>query len=159
MAINREDLICYATKGNGVTIPAFLPVQSFGHDPDLAPYSFDPDKASHLLREAGYPEGLALTMIASEDLEVQATVVSKMLEQVGLKMELQILDSAAFIRKIFLSSLEQPSEEQTWDIALTSTGGSSTVKRGHEHHRSMRRFSVREGRPRGVGGVQRGGGT
>jgi hypothetical protein len=37
--------------------------------------------------------------------------------------------------------------------------GSSTVKRGHEHHRSMRRFSVREGRPRGVGGVQRGGGT
>ena len=39
------------------------------------------------------------------------------------------------------------------------SGGSSTVKRGHEHHRSMRRFSVREGRPRGVGGVQRGGGT
>jgi peptide/nickel transport system substrate-binding protein len=122
VAINREDLIRYATKGNGVTIPALLPVQSFGHDPDLAPYAFDPDKARHLLREAGYADGFSLTMIASEDLEVQATVVSKMLEQVGLKMELQILDSAAFIRKTFLSSLEQPPEEQTWDIALTSTG-------------------------------------
>jgi peptide/nickel transport system substrate-binding protein len=122
VAINREDLIRYATKGNGVTIPALLPVQSFGHDPDLAPYAFDPDKARHLLREAGYADGLALTMIASEDLEVQATVVSKMLEQVGFKMELQILDTAAFIRKTFLSSLEQPPEEQTWDIALTSTG-------------------------------------
>ena len=40
-------------------------------------------------------------MLASEDLEVQATVVSKMLEQVGLKLELQILDGAAFIRKTF----------------------------------------------------------
>jgi peptide/nickel transport system substrate-binding protein len=120
LAINREDLIRYATKGNGVTIPAFLPVQSFGHDPDLAPYSFDPDKARHLLREAGYADGLSLTMIASEHLEVQATVVSKMLEQVGLTMELQILDTTAFNRKTFLSSLEQPTEEQTWDIALTS---------------------------------------
>ena len=120
VAINREDLIRYATKGNGVTIPALLPVQSFGHDPDLAPYPFDPDKARHLLWEAGYADGFSLTMIVSEELEVQATVVSKILEQVGLKMELQILDSAAFIRKTFLSSLERPPEEQTWDIALTS---------------------------------------
>jgi peptide/nickel transport system substrate-binding protein len=122
MAVNREDLIRYATKGNGVTIPALLPVQSFGHDPHLAPYPFDPDRARHLLREAGYADGLSLTMIASEDLEVQATVVSKMLEQVGLKIELQILDSVAFTRKMFLSSLEQPPEEQTWDIALKSEG-------------------------------------
>jgi peptide/nickel transport system substrate-binding protein len=127
LAVNREDLIRYATKGNGVTIPALLPVQSFGHDPDLAPYPFDPDKARHLLREAGYPDGLSLTMIASEELEVQATVVNKMLEQVGFKMELQILDSAAFVRKTFLSSLELPPEEQTWDIALMSAGDVNNV--------------------------------
>jgi peptide/nickel transport system substrate-binding protein len=122
LAINRQDLIRYATRGNGVTVPAFLPVQSFGYDPDLAPYPFDPDRARHLLREAGYPDGSSLTMIAPEDLEVQATVVSKMLEQVGLNLELQILDTTAFNRKTFLSSLEQPPEEQTWDIALASAG-------------------------------------
>jgi peptide/nickel transport system substrate-binding protein len=122
LAINREDLIRYATKGNGVTVPAFLPVQSFGYDPDLAPYPFDPDKARHLLREAGYADGLSLTLIASEELEVQATVVSKMLEQVGLTLELQILDTAAFNRKTFLSRLQPPPEEQPWDIALTSMG-------------------------------------
>src|SRR5215475_14165768 len=81
VAIHREDLIRYATRGNGVIIPALLPVVSFGYDPDLAPYAFDPGKARHLLREAGYPDGLALSLIAPEDLEVQATVVSKMLEQ------------------------------------------------------------------------------
>src|SRR4051812_5513821 len=39
------------------------------------------------------------------------------------------------------------------------TYGRSTVKRGHEHHRSIRRCSAREGRPRCFGGAQRGGGT
>jgi CRISPR-associated protein Cas2 len=40
-----------------------------------------------------------------------------------------------------------------------SPEGSSTVNRGHEHHLSIRRFSAREGRPRCLGGIQRGGGT
>lgn len=81
LAINREDLIRYAAKGNGVLIPALLPAQSFGYDPDLSPYPFKPAKARALLREAGYPDGLAITLIAPEDLEVQAIVVGKMLEQ------------------------------------------------------------------------------
>ena len=37
--------------------------------------------------------------------------------------------------------------------------GSSPFNRGHEHQRSTRRWSAREGRPRCLGGVQRGGGT
>src|SRR5262249_55197860 len=55
VAINREDLIRYATKGNGVIIPALVPAQGFGHNPDLTPYPFDPIKARDLLRETGYP--------------------------------------------------------------------------------------------------------
>ena len=118
-AINREDLIRYATKGNGVIIPALVPVQGFGYDADLAPYAFEPTKARHLLREAGTAEGLPLTLIASEALQVQATVVSKMLEQVGFTVDLQILDGVAFNRLTFLSELEQPPEHQPWDLALT----------------------------------------
>jgi len=118
-AINREDLIRYATKGNGVIIPALVPVQGFGYDADLAPYPFDPTKARHLLREAGSAEGLTLTLIAPEALQVQATVVSKMLEQGGFTVELQMLDEAAFNRKTVLSHLEQPPEHQPWDLALT----------------------------------------
>jgi hypothetical protein len=39
------------------------------------------------------------------------------------------------------------------------TGGRSTVNRGHEHQRSIRRCIARDGRPRRFGGVQRGSGT
>ena len=57
LAINREDLIRYAAKGNGVIVPALLAVQGFGYDPDLAPYPFDPVKARHLLRRRAMPRG------------------------------------------------------------------------------------------------------
>jgi peptide/nickel transport system substrate-binding protein len=120
LAINREDLIRYAAKGNGVLIPALLPAQSFGYDPDLAPYPFDPAKARALLREAGYADGLAITLIAPEDLEVQAIVVGKMLEQGGFTVTLEILAPTAFNQKIVLSNLDQPPAHQPWDIALTS---------------------------------------
>jgi peptide/nickel transport system substrate-binding protein len=119
LAINREDLIRYATKGNGVIVPALLAVNSFGYNPDLAPYAFDPVKARALLREAGYPDGLAVTLIAPSALEVQATVVGKMLEQIGFTVERQMLEPAVYNQKTWLTQLDQPAEQQAWDIALT----------------------------------------
>lgn len=84
----------------------------------MAPYPFDPDKARHLLGEAGYPDGLSLTLIAHTELETQAIVVSKMLEQAGLTVTLQILDPMTYNQKTMLDRLDQPAERQTWDIAL-----------------------------------------
>ena len=119
VAINREDLLRYAAKGNGVIVPALLSVNTLRYDPDLAPYAFDPVKARALLREAGYPDGLAVTLIAPSALEVQATVVGKMLEQVGFTVERQMLDPTVYNQKTRLTELDQPAEQQAWDIALT----------------------------------------
>jgi peptide/nickel transport system substrate-binding protein len=119
-AINREDLIRYAAKGNGMIIPALVAVNAFGYDPALAPYAFDPGKARALLRAAGYPDGLAVILIAPPNLEVQATVVGKMLEQVGFTVERQMLDPAVYNQKVERGHLDQPEEQQVWDIALTS---------------------------------------
>jgi len=118
-AINRADLIRYATKGNGTVIPALVPVHGYGYDPTLPSYPFDPDRAQQQLQAAGYPDGLSIALIASEDLEVQATVVGKMLEHAGFRVERQMYDTTAYNTKIFLSRLEQPPEQQPWDIALT----------------------------------------
>lgn len=121
-AINRADLIRYATKGNGVVIPALVPPKGFGYASDLAPYPFAPDKARQLLREIGHPTGVALTLIAPNTLAVQATVVSKMLEQVGFQVTQEILDPVAFNQQTVLSNLEEPPERQLWDIAIVSRG-------------------------------------
>jgi peptide/nickel transport system substrate-binding protein len=120
LAINREHLIRYATKGNGVILPAVVPIHGFGYNPALTPYPFDPEGTRRLLREAGYADGLSLLLIAPGELEVQATVVSKMLEQGGFRVTLQLLDPGAYNRKTYLSDLDQPAEQQAWDIALRS---------------------------------------
>jgi peptide/nickel transport system substrate-binding protein len=126
-AINREDFLRYAVKGNGVLVPALLPPGVVGFDATLPPYPFDPTAAQRLLREAGYPAGLSLTLIAPDELEVQATVVSKMLEQMGCRVQLQLLDRGAFYRATsryafaFLRNKQQPVAWPTWDIALIST--------------------------------------
>ena len=40
-----------------------------------------------------------------------------------------------------------------------SASGRSTLNRGHEHQRLIRRCNARDGRPRCFGGTQRGSGT
>jgi peptide/nickel transport system substrate-binding protein len=119
-AINRADLIQYAAKGNGVIIPALIPSHEFGYDPKLAPYGFDPVTAKELLRQGGYPEARTISLIAPEGMEVQSTVVSKMLDQVGLKVRAEILDAVNYNKKTLLSGLDQPAEKQPWDIALSA---------------------------------------
>ena len=119
-SIDRADLIRYAARGNGVVIPALVPVAGFGYNPDLKPYAFAPDQARRALRQAGYGDGLPLTLIAPEHLEVQALVVSKMIEQGGFKVTRQILDAVAYTRMTDLSHLDRPPEQQSWDIALSS---------------------------------------
>jgi peptide/nickel transport system substrate-binding protein len=134
LAIHREDLIRYAAKGNGVIVPALLAVNAFGYNTDLAPYAFDPGKARALLREAGYPDGLAVTLIAPPPLEVQATVVGKMLEQVGFTVERQTLDPTVYNQKTRLLELDQPAEQQGWDIALTSWGDTANFSAFQPYH-------------------------
>jgi ABC-type transport system substrate-binding protein len=120
LAINRDDLIRYAAKGNGVIVPALLSVNMFGYDPALAPFAFEPGRARALRREAGYPDGLALTLIAPMGWEVQATVVGKMLEQAGFTVERQMLEPAVYNQQTEHRALDRPAEHQAWDIALTS---------------------------------------
>jgi peptide/nickel transport system substrate-binding protein len=125
-AINRKEVLRDAAKGHGVLVPALLPPGAVGFDATLPPYPFDPTAAWRLVREAGYPEGLPLTLIAPTDLEVQATVVSKMLEQGGFTVQQQVLEQAAFnqaTNRYWLvpsRAEQQPAPQPTWDLALIS---------------------------------------
>ncbi len=64
-AFNREE-VASAIYGEGSTpkwqvFPEGMP----GHDPELEGfYAYDPEKAKQLLREAGYPNGFKMTMMA-----------------------------------------------------------------------------------------------
>lgn len=57
--------------------------------------------------------------MAPQGLEVQAAVVSKMLEHAGLLVTREMMDTAADHRHIVLSHPDGRPEEQPWDTALT----------------------------------------
>jgi peptide/nickel transport system substrate-binding protein len=135
-AINREDFIRYAAKGNGTIVPALLPRGAFGYAADLGPYPFDPVKARTLLQDAGYANGLALTLIAPKALEVQATVVSKMLEQVGFTVHRSSFDAdAVFFSQVNVLTF-RPRAWPDWDIALvtTATNAAPTLTHLYEQY-------------------------
>ncbi len=62
-AIDREGLIQEVLDGRYTLARGILPPGTLGFNPHLRGYSYDPDKARDLLRQAGYPEGRGLSPI------------------------------------------------------------------------------------------------
>lgn len=57
--IDYDAIVKYILFGQGIRTAQLAP-GTFGYDPELKPYPYDPDKARSLLREAGYPAGFSV---------------------------------------------------------------------------------------------------
>ncbi len=81
----------------GLTVPAssILPPHLVGHDPDLRPYRYDPDRARALLGEALVPPGTRLTSWvtprdAADPLDLNAAIAGD-LRKVGFEVDVEIV--------------------------------------------------------------------
>lgn len=61
-AANVDGVIDAILLGNGERVSTILGKWLFGFDPTLAPYPHDPDRARELLAEAGYPDGIDISI-------------------------------------------------------------------------------------------------
>ena len=84
-AINREELWKYGAKGNAYNLGGHIPPGARGHNPNLTLYTYDTTKARSLLAEAGYPDGFEMTLITPEAQKLEAQVMKRMYERIGLK--------------------------------------------------------------------------
>jgi peptide/nickel transport system substrate-binding protein len=118
-AINREELLKYAARGNAYNVEGFpIPPGAFGFDPTCPPAVYDPAKAKSLIAEAGYPNGFDVKIITLEAWKLEAKIISSMLGRVGLNAKVEILTLSEFFRKYFISFLDNPPEEQEWDFTI-----------------------------------------
>ncbi len=86
-AVDREGVLQTRALGYGVVIPAMITPGSFGYNPELKPYSFDPSQAKKLMREAGLQEGATFTIVAGADWKPTGDAISKNLQSVGMRVK------------------------------------------------------------------------
>ena len=115
-AVNRGELLKYAAKGNAHNLGGFIPPGAFGHNPHVTLYTYDTIKAKSLVTDAGYPDGFEMEIITYEAWKVEAQIISKMLERIGISVKLEILTHPEWIHRLFVS--ENLFEKQSWDMAI-----------------------------------------
>ncbi len=101
-AINKDAYNQVVYQGQA-TVPAGpLVTASEFSAPGAKPYPFDQAKAKALLAEAGYPNGLTLNLWTGnfQDRVNGATVIQSMLGQIGVKVNIQVFESASFNTKM-----------------------------------------------------------
>lgn len=112
LAINEQAIVDSVLKGTAVPVRSRVPEGVIGANPDLYDtYVYDVEKAKELLAEAGYEDGLELTFTAPKgryplDGEV-AQLVASMLGEVGITVNLELLESSAFLDKYNSNSNEE----------------------------------------------------
>jgi len=94
-ALDRSELIRYDLLGNGLPIATLSMKGETGHNAKLAPYPFDPDRAKELLHNAGYGNGLSLSVLAKRNAERTVKIIASQLEKVGIELKVKFVTESA----------------------------------------------------------------
>jgi len=85
-AIDKQALIQKLMGGRAIQCATVLAPLTFGFDPEVPPYPYDAKKARELLAQAGYPNGVDITLhAASLNYQANFEAISQMLSDVGIR--------------------------------------------------------------------------
>ncbi|MGI8398217.1 ABC transporter substrate-binding protein (plasmid) [Agrobacterium deltaense] len=91
-------------QGEDFTQPATsaVPSNNLGFNPDSGILGYDPEKAKELLSEAGFPDGVTIPLISSQNpgLLNFAQIVQAQLAEVGIKVEIKPVEHATYHQMI-----------------------------------------------------------
>ncbi|MDR0648559.1 MAG: ABC transporter substrate-binding protein [Synergistaceae bacterium] len=93
-AVDRERINDLVLEGLWSPAKGVLPPSMPGYNPDLAGYSFDPERAKQLLAEAGFPDGFETTLQVNQNVRHKAVAeaVQAQVAELGIKLNVQIVD-------------------------------------------------------------------
>lgn len=119
-AIDRDLIIDRILDGNAVAINGILSPDAFGFKDGLTSYDYDPEQARALLAEAGYPDGIDVTLDVEGAFKDTAEAVASLLTRAGIRTTVQVGEGAQVNAK--WRSHDEPKQG---DMFFTSWGNGS----------------------------------
>lgn len=120
-AVDRETIARTLLRGMGRPAGQPAPSVSFGHDPTLAPYPYDPARARRLLAEAGYAGGFPMTIeiltnaFPADGLIYQS--VAHYLREVGIDVTLRVITFPQYLRNLQRNGFAGDAFGSMWNSA------------------------------------------
>jgi peptide/nickel transport system substrate-binding protein len=117
-AVNKEAIVRDVLKGTGTLSKGPVQPNTWGSEPGLKAYPYDPARAKKLLAEAGFPNGFATTLWVPESGSgmqapvAMSTVIQSNLKAVGVNVTMQTMEWGAYLAK--LRSKEQDLFALSW---------------------------------------------
>ena len=92
-AIDKQAIIQKLMGGLGQQMATTVQPLAFGHDPEVKPYPYDPKKAKELLAQAGFPNGVDITLhSAFIEFRPVFEAITQMLTEVGIRTTPRLWD-------------------------------------------------------------------
>lgn len=124
-AIDTDAIVNGIFSGEGVPAKSVIAPATWGfYDSNM--YDYNPEKAKELLKEAGYPDGFTAKIWTPEgryfkDKETVMAIAGQ-LEQVGIKLEVEVVDWAQYLKELKVSNTEG-NKVQSYFLGWESTTG------------------------------------
>jgi peptide/nickel transport system substrate-binding protein len=105
-AVNKDAIVKDVLKGTGASSRGPVLPGTWGADPALKAYPYDPERAKKLLAEVGYPNGFSTTLWVPESGSgmqapvAMSTVMQSNLKAVGVNVSLQTMEWGAYLAKL-----------------------------------------------------------
>ena len=120
-AVNKQAMNRTVLEGLGRPSGQPGPAGSFGHDPAIAPYPYDPQRARALLAAAGYPDGFPMTVaIQINALPADSLIFQAMahdLRQVGVRATLRIMQLPEYLKNLQTNGWSVDAFGASWNSA------------------------------------------
>ncbi len=101
MAIDRNAIVSRVMEGEAIPAGQFLPPGSYSYVPGLNPPKYDPAGAKKLLAEAGFPNGLRITLHGPNDRYVNDAriiqAIGQMWSRIGVQTKVEGVTWASFV--------------------------------------------------------------